>query len=381
MDRSSPRPAPGRTPWGLLGMLGLIVALETAVARRGLDFMATSTSSWVLSARAAEAEAPGRRVLCLGDSLVKHGVLPRLVEDRTGRATYNLSVCAAQSPATYFLLRRALTAGARPEAVVVDFMPDLLAGSPRFSMRSWQEVITLGEALDLAWAARDADFLAEVLLGRLVPTVRSRFEVRAAVRAALRGEDASPRTLTQLHWRNWGRNLGAQVTPKNPAFTGDVPDEMHRRLASHRWWCHRLNASYIRRFLALAKARGICVYWLLPPVSPAVQARREQTGADAGHTRFVRRMQAEFPGLVVLDGRHAGYDHALFVDAVHLDGQGATTLSLDVAEILRHDRPGPADGPAWIRLPAYRPLSAGIALEDVNQSRLALHGRDGGARR
>src|SRR5215211_7517608 len=104
MDDSTPRPAPGRVPWGLLGMLGLIGTLEAGVARRGLDFMATSTSSWVLSARAAILEAPRSRVLCLGDSLVKHGVLPRLLADRTGRRAYNLSVCAAQPPVTYFLL-------------------------------------------------------------------------------------------------------------------------------------------------------------------------------------------------------------------------------------------------------------------------------------
>jgi hypothetical protein len=357
-------------------MLGLVAAVEMTVARHGLDFMATSTSSWVLSARAAAAEAPGRRVLCLGDSLVKHGLLPRLVADRTGRATYNLSACAAQPPLTYYLLRRALAAGARPGAVVVDFMPDLLAGGPRYSLRCWQEVIAPGEALELSWTARDGSFLAEAVLGRLVPSVRARREIRAALLAALRGEAASPRDLTRLHWRNWGQNLGAQFTPPNPAFTGEVPEDVHRSLGSHGWWCHRVNAAYVRRFLALARARGIRVYWLLPPVSPAIQARRDHTGADAGHTRFVRRVQEEFPGLVVLDARHAGYDHTLFVDAVHLDGRGATTLSLDVAEVLRRDEPGPARLAGWIDLPAYRPLAPGIPLEDVEQSRLALHARD-----
>lgn len=382
MDGAPARPEGGRIPWGMIGMIGLVVVIEAAVARHGLDLMATSTSSWVHSARAAHAAAPGCAVLCLGDSLVKHGMMPRLVESRTGRRAYNLSVCAAQPPVTYFLLRRALAAGARPSAVVVDFKPDLLAGGPRYAVRNWQEFLTPGEALDLSWASGDAAFLATTLLGRLVPSVRARLEVRQSVLAALRGETASPRALTRLHWRNWTINRGAQFTPKNPSFTGRVTPEVHKGLASHVWWCHKLNAAYVRRFLALARTRQVRVYWLLPPIAPELQARRDQTGADAGHTRFVRSLQEEFPDLVVLDGRRARYGHELFVDAAHLDGQGATTLTLDVAEVLQGDREArPVGATRWVHLPLYRDRPAGIALEDINQSSLAVEAGAGEIRR
>ena len=42
-----------RFPWGLLGMLGLVVAVETFVARHRLDFTDTASLSWVMSGESA----------------------------------------------------------------------------------------------------------------------------------------------------------------------------------------------------------------------------------------------------------------------------------------------------------------------------------------
>jgi hypothetical protein len=119
------------------------------------------------------------------------------------------------------------------------------------------------------------------------------------------------------------------------------------------------------------------VYWLLPPVTPQLQARRERAGAEAGFLQFVRAMQASAAHVTVLDARHSGYDHRLFVDATHLDGQGAQALSRDVADVLRRalelDRPGGTGRPAgWVDLPAYRTGAIALALEDLEQSRRAV---------
>ena len=118
--------------------------------------------------------------------------------------------------------------------------------------------------------------------------------------------------------------------------------------------------------------RGIRrAYWLLPPQRTRLQARRERSGAEAGYVRFVRSFAGACPHVTVLDGRHAGYDHALFVDATHLDGQGAYTLSRDVADVLRRDLAEAAAHAVgrWVELPAYRACPVEVALEDVEQSR------------
>ena len=58
-------------PWGLLGMLWLIVALERSVAHNVLDFSDPVSLCWQLAAQLAREEAPECTVLCAGDSLVK----------------------------------------------------------------------------------------------------------------------------------------------------------------------------------------------------------------------------------------------------------------------------------------------------------------------
>jgi hypothetical protein len=355
-------------------MLALIAPIEAGVSRDVLDFSDPVSLSWRLAARAARVDAPGRAVLCVGDSLVKHGMIPKVIAARTGRDAVNLAVAQGSPPSTFFLLRRALEAGARPSALVVDFKPSILAGGPRFNLRYWQEILTPREALELARSARSGSLFFETAVGRLLPSFRSRHEIRSNLRAALRGEADALRAINGTCRRNWTLNDGANVASKNPAFDGVVGPEVDKKLLTHIFHCHRVNAEYVRRILALADARSIPVYWLLPPLSPQLQARREQTGAEAGYLGFVRSMQGRYPGLTVVDGRHAGYDRTLFVDASHLDGQGAYTLSRDLGDVLRRDLAvvGAAERPRWVDLPAYRACPVEVALEDVDQSRRRL---------
>src|SRR5262249_38407091 len=149
--------------------------------------------------------------------------------------------------------------------------------------------------------------LVEIVLGRLIPTFRARLEVRGAIIAALRGEDSPMRLINQICRRNWLVNRGANVAARNPAFLGAVSATQHKTLLSHLWYCHRATAAYVRRLPDLTAERGIRVYWLLPPVSPELQARREQTGAEAGYLRFVGAFERAYPHLTIVDGRHAGY--------------------------------------------------------------------------
>lgn len=377
MDEREGESRRGRWPWGLLGMLGLVLLVEGFIARRTLDFTDTGTLSWRLGAEAVAREAPRCEVLCLGDSLVKHGLLPRVIEARSGRRAYNFAFAGGTPPATYFMLRRALEAGARPAAVLVDFKPNTLVNHPRNRLRQWQEFASFRECLDLAWTARSAHLLTATAMGRLFPSVRARYEIRAHILAALRGGPAPLRETNAAARRNWLVNGGANVAPANRAFRGELGSDFRWRT----WSCHRVQAAYVRRFLALAEAHGIRVDWLLPPFLPELMAARERSGAEAGYLGFVRAMQSRHPNVTVLDARHAGYEQGVFVDATHLDYRGAYALSWDVAEAVRASLPSPADGPGWITLPRYRERPIGVPLEDVDQSRLAVLPRDAVLRR
>jgi hypothetical protein len=354
-------------------MVGLLIAVESVIACDILDFTDPVSLSWRMAAQAARDQASRCVVLCAGDSLVKHAVIPKVIAARSGRATVNLAIARGPAPATYFLLRRAIESGAHPVALVVDFKPSILTGGPRHCLRYWQEILSFRETLELAWAVRSGSFFFELSLGRLLPSVRSRYEIRSSVWTALRGEANRLQSINRTCRRNWLLNDGANIAAKNPAFHGEIgPDGATKYLANVRD-CHPVNAEYIRRLFKLAASRNIAVYWLLPPLYPQLQARREQTGADLDFVRFVRSVQARSANVTVVDARHAQYNHTLFVDATHLDGEGAYTLSRDLADVLQNDlAQGRKAASRWVELPDYRAYPVEVVLEDVEQSRRAV---------
>jgi hypothetical protein len=209
-------------PRGLLGCLVLALLVELGIASNPLRFRHLWNWDWWLTARAATRAATRCEVLCFGDSLVKFGVLPSVLEARLGGRAYNLSLSAGQPPACYFLLRRALESGARPRALLVDFVPHGLAGDPRCGNRLWPELLDARDALDLAWTARDTELAARVLLARLLPSLRGRYEIRANILAALRGEAPMEWLASHAYVRNTRINRGAYVAAKNPGFRGNA---------------------------------------------------------------------------------------------------------------------------------------------------------------
>jgi hypothetical protein len=356
----------GGVPRGLIGMLALVAAIEGSLARHAMDFTRFYIHDWEAGGRASRRDAKGCGVLCLGDSLVKFGVAPALLEGRLGTKAYNLAVCSGQAPSSYFLLRRALAAGARPTALVVDFVPYLLAAEPRHNLRQWPELFSLPEAIDLGWTTRNARFVAELALGMLLPSVKDRAEIRGAVAAALRGESASRRGEVKACRRHWRLNRGAVSAHERPGYRGEV-DTADAGYFPRSWKCHPANEAYVRRLLDLASAHGIRVFWLLPPVAPQFQARCDEIGLEAGHERFVRDLRARYPGLTVVDGRRSGYGVAQFIDPLHLNRRGAACLSDDLAAILG-DAPRDGATDRWITLPDYRDRPVGIALDDIDPS-------------
>lgn len=340
-----------RAPWGFAGMLLAVAAVESWVADRPERFTDPASLGWRASAEAASGVAVDADVLILGDSLAKHGLLPARLAAMTGRAAYNLAAPAAPVPLAYFLLRRALDAGARPSAIVVDLAPDLLAGGPGYRERSWPEALSTGEIMELAIEARSASLPARVVVGRWSATCRGRFEVRAAVVSALRGEPSRLEGSNRAMLAAWRRDLGANRDGDAPPFDGRVSEADHRRLMDHAFRVHRVNARYLDKLLRLAEGRGIAVRLLVPPVAPEVQARRDAVGADAAYTAFLTEIAREHPGVVVLDARRLGLDARSFVDPIHLGAAGAGALTGAVAARLD------ARSTAWVTL-GPRPIVA-----------------------
>ena len=322
-------------------------------------------SELAIERRESSSRSATCQVACLGDSLVKIGVLPEAIRAESGLRTYNFALAQAPSPATYFWLRRLLDAGGRPEVIVLDTKPSILAGGPKYSLRRWQEVLTLAEIVDLVRESGSLGLGIEIALGRALPSYRDRVEIREAIAAGWSGTMAPTHETNRLAEHHWSINLGGHLNDSDRPFVGPIAPETHGKLLTRTGRIHPLNARYIERTLKLAQAYQIPVYWLIPPLVPELQQAREQGGSDAGFEVFVRSLSARYPMVTVVDGRHAGYTATEFADHTHLNGRGSNSLSRDLAAILVQ-RPATT---RWVNLPPYRDRPIDFPGETITQSR------------
>ncbi len=361
---SSKRPLK-RAPWGMVGMLGLVLLVESFIARNETSFRNPWGWDWFLTDKAARRQVKDCDVLCFGDSLMKFGVAPRVIEQRADLKTYNLAVSAGQVPGSYFLLRRALESGAKPRAVILDTIPHLLAEGLGSNAMIWPELVSMRDCLELSLRARDADFFAATSLAKLLPSVRDRAEIRTSILAAFRGEPPPIKGGIGTCIRNWKVNRGAQVMAHNANRPpGDV-EGFGSALFPDSWRANPLNTHYLREFFRLAESHNIQVYWLLPPLGEEVQRRREAKGRDAEYGAFVDAVRSKHPRVIVLDARRAGYGDAVHIDPIHLDSLGASSLSRDLATILRREPDGLT---SWIELPKYREPPSNVPVEDLERT-------------
>src|SRR4051794_12249232 len=89
-------------PRGLLGMLALVGLIERSWIQGNLAISNSLGDCWRQTARQLEKAARGRDVLCFGDSMVKNGLNPHVIQARAGRSTFNLAVIGGSSPSSYF---------------------------------------------------------------------------------------------------------------------------------------------------------------------------------------------------------------------------------------------------------------------------------------
>jgi hypothetical protein len=359
-------------------MIGLVAAVELWVQRHPATCLPAEGWDGLVSARAAEKRARGCRVLCLGDSMVKLSVVPRPIAREAGGRAHNLAVCGSHPILGYLLLRRALEAGAQPEAVLIGYSTRGLQRPPEETADQWSALMGPRDWADLARRTRDPALLASLVLRGALPTLQNRHVLRGRIGDALAGQaDPNLRVLTRFV-RNWSLNDGAQVMPSNTQLR-DYPLDVAGVLKDWydpRPW-HPANAADLRRLLDLAASHGIRVYWLQTPALSAVQSACEANGWDEGQTARLRAWMARYPNFSVIDARRAGYEPGVFMDPNHLGREGAYAYSLALADVLR----APHATGRWIDLPAYRERPTDPTLEQVELPIPAVAATPAGAAR
>ena len=366
-----------RVPWGLVGMIALVAAVEGLIHAGSMGLYDVDEWAFRWTARAASRGANGAEVVVFGDSLAKLGVVPSVLAERTGKRAFNLALSGSQSTTSYFLLKRVLDSGAKPEAIVVDFNPPLLRVGPRHILNRWGAMLGPVEAAELAWWSGDSDLFGEVATQHLLPSMRGKSTIRANILDALANRPVTNLAKNKMAVRNWKQNEGAQlmVGSYGVDHLTDADVENLRTGYYPEWRCHPANVRGIDRFLDLATRNKIRVFWLLPPMLPALHDKLASSGIDARHEAFIRSWQAKYPDLVVLDARKTVDPLVAFWDPQHLSICGASSFSKVLGDALRGSIEGPTVA-RWVAMPGVPlgPLPPGV--EDIDQSRLAVDAID-----
>jgi hypothetical protein len=331
-------------------------------------FANAAVMSWRYAAADAVREARRCDVLCFGDSQVQVQVLPRVLQESLGGKAFNLALPAGPPSASFFQLQKALRAGARPRAVVVDFTTHGLVLRAQNQLRAWNELVRWPDAAQIALDTHDLTFFSQLTLARLLPSYRMVLDIRSEVVAALGGRDTGgpgPAGFA-AHLRNRKLNQGANVLPHNPDHRSllEPCDDWLLAEAAQR---DPTSEMYMRKFLNLARERQIMVFWLLPPVHPAALAERKRRGTEERYTAFVREVQRHYDNVVLLDARNAGLGRAAFCDLAHLSGRSAATLSKAIGSAMRDSLAAGPSAPHFVSL-SIQPIEA----QSAEPSRLAL---------
>lgn len=357
-----------RLPTGFLGMLAIVVAVESYLYRERETYCVPGSQDLQLAWKAAGSEALGRDVLCFGDSLMKFSMIPKVFEQRTGLTCYNMAVAGSQTPITYCLLRKALESGAKPRAIVVEFIPTLFRLPPTHNLSLLSYVVDLSDALEMAWRENNRVLFDRVLMNKVLTSMEARVGIRRLFMAWLLGPVAVPDEVP-LYRRHWIEYDGAQIMPPKPEFTenGFDPSGWAKDFYPN-WYVNRVNRAYLLKFLDLAKAHDIEVYWFLPPIMPSIEAECDRSGFSEKHTAFLQAMQKRYSNLSIIDGRNAGYDEKIYSDGNHLGRPGAYVVSFEVGGLLRDRLRQEHAPPAWLNLPPYQARPVDVAIHDVYHS-------------
>jgi hypothetical protein len=366
-------------PAGLVGMAGLVLVIEwlVAIGTAGAEPQSRVEHSWRFTAQHVPRRGERLDVVCFGDSLVKLGILPRVLQAHSGLSAANLAVLAGQAPTSYLLLRRVLETGHRPRAVIVDFSAPMLSQPPSMNSACWAAFADHRDFRDLISHTRDPFLILRIAVCWACPSWNGRDTIRVALLDGLHGGVAacSRAADCRVFERNWHFNRGAQVAPRD-----FVPVEKTLARAPEPaewdWRPHPVNAAYVVRFLRMAESHGILVCWVLPPATPAWCERHRAAGVIQAHQNFVRSCVEQFPALVVLDAQCTAWDIRAFRDPIHLNRDGALALSLAVGDAITAALRGTLMQRRWLALDASARIAASPALEgeleDLDQSRLAL---------
>jgi len=308
----------------------LAVAIELALVFVPENVM-IRTMRWMRDLLERE---PAAAVQIHGDSVAQGALLAGEIEQALppGTRVWNASLQGSGPEFTYFLLRRQIASGKVPESIVIAHSPHTFVtermGVLVGAFLGWAEI---PEAF--AHGRHFFDTLYGVLC-RLSFTLRHRDELADLVKGR---PDAIASWNDPLPTEAWVRRVGAEVEARWAREGRRPPGELHP-VYRERFVVDPGVHALLARTLALARSRGVRVYWVTLPEHEAVAAARDSIGFAPAYYAFVDSLAARGE-ITVLRRDFEVLPASEFGDYTHLRLRAALRLSREVGEKLARRAP------------------------------------------
>lgn len=312
---------------GLLFFALAVVLIESTLALLPQNSLITS-----FRAQNLPTTAPDWQIM--GDSVAAGGIKPELMAPHLAPQTnvVNLALSGSGPEFTYFILQREIAAGVAPKAILYAPSPHTF-GSQRTALlvgayATWSEVAEIAaariepfEALygivcRFSYSLRHREQLAEVLKGRRMPEGI---------------EPAQPQTAKTEN----GSNPETSNDSGEDRFPASRINQMYRK----QFDTSEFNLFFARKFLALAQAKQIPVYWTTMPVLKVVQESRKPLNYEADYLAFVDGLQKQYH-LNLVTNPVPVMAPRYFKDYLHLNEEGATQFTGLLGNEIKLRKPG-----------------------------------------
>lgn len=275
-------------------------------------------------ARTGPAEAPDVQII--GASIARSGIVAdefnRNLESET--QVYNGAIPATGPEFAYFLLRRQIEAGKRPNTLLCTYPPHTF-GSLRIPLLvnfcDWGDLREIA-----ATGMRPFDTVYGVL-SKLSYTLRNREYIAGQL---LRKKRA---TFTASTLPPGAASDASAPKMFAPRFPAENLHPMYRKPFE----VHPFNRHFLEKFLTLARENNIKVFWTTMPVLPVVYESRKPLNFDDAYYAMLDDLVARH-GVELLQKEFLLFSEAEFQDYTHFNQAGAQKLSRFLAEKLHAAR-------------------------------------------
>ncbi len=292
---------------GLLLFAVLVVVIETTLALLPSHTLVTAIGDIGLPKKSPDWQV-------MGDSVAQGGIVAPQLAAALGEGVevHNLAIAATGPEFPYFLLKRELTAGVQPKAILYSPSPHTF-GTRRIALlvgayATWPEIaeiaragiepfeVLYGVGCKLSYSLRHREQLSELLKGRSAPE---------GIVAAVEKSGVSP----------------------NPA--GRFPAKNLHPMFKKPFTQNAFNRFFFRKFLSEAGAHKIPVYWVSVPVLEVIRDARKPLHFEEDYQRFLAGVREEF-GVRLLIPASIVMQPQEFKDYSHLNAHGAAAFTATV---------------------------------------------------